>query len=78
MLLNSQKHNPALFKVDINNYSISPKDKLKYLGVLDNKLKLETSCTKETQLSRACLVLSKLKHYTTTSVLEAVYNSLIQ
>jgi len=44
-LLNSQKHNPTSFKVIINNHSISPEDKLKYLGVLlDNKL--ETSCTK--------------------------------
>ena len=39
MLLNSQKHNPTSFKVIINNHSISPEDKLKYLGVLlDNKL----------------------------------------
>jgi len=38
MLLNSQKHNPTSFKVIINNHSISPEDKLKYLGVLlDNK-----------------------------------------
>ena len=39
MLPSSQKHNPTSFKVIINNYSISPEDKLKYLGVLlDNKL----------------------------------------
>jgi len=38
MLLNSQKHNPTSFKVIIYNHSISPKDNLKYLGVLDNKL----------------------------------------
>jgi len=39
MLLNSQKHNPTSFKVIINNHSISPEDKLKYLGVLfDNEL----------------------------------------
>jgi len=34
MLLNSQKHSPTSFKVIINNHSISPADKLKYLGVL--------------------------------------------
>ena len=39
MLLTSQKHNPASFKVFINNHNISPEDNLKYLGVLlDNKL----------------------------------------
>jgi len=39
MLLTSRKHNPASFKVTINNHNISPEDKLKYLGVLlDNKL----------------------------------------
>jgi len=31
----------------------------------------------KTQLSRACGVLTKLKHYTTQSVLKVVYNSLI-
>ena len=34
MLLNSQKHNPTSFKVNINDHSISPEDNLKYLGVL--------------------------------------------
>jgi len=44
MLLTSRKHNPASFKVIINNHNISPEDNLKYLGILlDNKL--ETSCT---------------------------------
>jgi len=39
MLLNYEKHNPASFKVNINNHSIPLKDNLKYLGVLlDNKL----------------------------------------
>ena len=39
MLLTSRKHNPASFKVIINNHNISPEDNLKYLGVLlDNKL----------------------------------------
>jgi len=39
MLLTSRKHNPASFKVTINNHNISPEDNLKYLGVfLDNKL----------------------------------------
>ena len=39
MLLTSRKHNPASFKVIINNHNFSPEDNLKYLGVLlDNKL----------------------------------------
>jgi len=78
MLLNSQKHNPTSFKVIINNHSISPEDKLKYLGVLlDNKLSWKPHVQKvKTQLSRACGVLNKLKHYTTQSVLKVVYNSL--
>ena len=39
MLLTSRKHNPASFKVTINNHKISPEDNLKYLGVLlDNTL----------------------------------------
>ena len=41
MLLTSRKHNPASFKVTINNHTISPEDNLKYLGVLlDNKLNM--------------------------------------
>jgi len=31
MLLTSRKHNPASFKVIINNHNISPQDNLKYL-----------------------------------------------
>jgi len=79
MLLNSQKHNPTSFKVVISNHSISPEDKLKYLGVLlDNKLSGKPHVQKvKTQLSRACGVLTKLKHYTTQSVLKVVYSSLI-
>ena len=79
MVLNSQKHNPTSFKVIINNHSISPEDKLKYLGVLlDNKLSWKPHVQKvKTQLSRACGILSKLKHYTKQSVLKVVYNSLI-
>jgi len=39
MLLTSRKHNPASLKVIINNHYISPKDNLKYQGVLlENKL----------------------------------------
>ena len=39
MLLTSRKHNPASFKVTINNHTISPEYNLKYLGVLlHNKL----------------------------------------
>ena len=39
MLLNSQKHNLTSFKIIIDNHSIFPEDKLKYLGVsLDSKL----------------------------------------
>ena len=73
MLLNSQKHNPASFKVNINNYNISPNDNLKYLGVLlDNKLSWKPHVQKvKTQLWSAYGVLSKLKHYTTQSVLNA-------
>jgi len=78
MLLNSQKRNPTSFKVIRNNHSISSKDNLKYLGVLDNALSWKPHVQKmKTQLSRACGVLSKLKHYTTQSVLEVIYNSLI-
>ena len=79
MLLNSQKHNPTSFKVIINNHRIFPEDKLKYLDVLlDNKLNWKPHVQKvKTQLSRACGVLTKLKHYTTQSVLKVVYNSLI-
>jgi len=79
MLLSSQKHNPTSFKVIINNYSISPEDKLKYLGVLlDNKLSWKPHVQKvKTQLPRAYGVLTKLKRYTTQSALKVVYNSLI-
>ena len=54
-------------------------DNLKYLGVLpDNKLSWKPHVQKLiTQLSRACGILSKLKHYTTPPVLKVVYNSLI-
>jgi len=79
MLLASRKHNPASFKVIINNHNISPEDNLKYLCVLlDNKLSWKPHVQKvKTQLSRACGVLSQLKHYTTLPVLKVVYNSLI-
>jgi len=79
ILRNSQRNNPASFKVIINNHSISPEDQLKYLGVLlDNKLSWKPHVQKvKTQLSRACGVLTKLEHYTTQSVLKVVYNSLI-
>jgi len=79
MLLTSRKHNPASFKVVINNHNISPEDNLKYLGVLlDNTLSWKPHVQKvKTQLSRACGILSKLKHYTTLPVLKVVYNSLI-
>jgi len=66
MLLNPQKHNPTSFKVIINNNSISPEDKLKYLSVLLDNLSWKPHEQKvKTQLSRACGVLTKLKHYTT-------------
>ena len=63
MLLTSRKHNPASFKVTINNHTISSEDNLKYLGVLlDNKLSCKPHVQKvKTQLSRACGILSKLK-----------------
>jgi len=79
MRLTSRKHNPASFKVIVNNHNISPEDNLKYLGVLlDNKLSCKPHVQKvKTQQSRACGVLSKLKHYTTPPVLKVVYNSLI-
>jgi len=78
MLLTSRKHNPASFKVNINNHTISPEDNLKYLGVLDNKLNWKPHAQKvKTQLSRACGILSELKHYTSPPVLKVVYNSLI-
>jgi len=78
MLLTSRKHNPASFKVTINNHTISPEDNLKYLGVLDNKLSWKPHVQKvKTQLPTACGILSKLKHYTSPPVLKVVYNSLI-
>ena len=78
MLLTFRKHNPASFKVIINNHNISPEDNLKYLGVLlDNKLSWKPHVQRKTQLSRACGILSKLKHYTTLPVLKVVCNSLI-
>jgi len=53
MLLNSVKHDST--SVTINNHSISCKDDLKYLGVLDNKLSWTPHIKKaKTQLSRAC------------------------
>ena len=79
MLLTSRKHNPASFKIIMNNHNISPEDNLKYLGVLlDNKLSWKPHVQKvKTQLSRACGILSKLKYYTTLPELKVVYNSLI-
>jgi len=64
MLLTSRKHNPASFTVIINNHNISPEDNLKYLGVLlDNQLSWKPHVQRvKTQLSRACGILSKLKH----------------
>jgi len=77
MLLNSQKHNPTSFKIIRNNHSIAPKDNLIYPDVLlDNTLSWKHIQKVKTQLSRACGVLSKLKHCTTQSVLKIVYNSL--
>jgi len=79
MLLTSRKHSPASFKVPINNHNISPEDNLKYLCVLlDNKLSWKPHVQMvKTHLSRACGILSKLKHYTTPPVLKVVCNSLI-
>jgi len=79
MPLTSRKHNPASFKVIINNHNISPEDNLKYPVVLfDNKLSWKPHVQKaKTQLSRAWGILSKLKHYTSPPVLKVVYNSLI-
>jgi len=76
MLLTSRKHNPASFKVIINNHNISPEDNLEYLCVLlDNKLSWKPHVQKvETQLSKACGILSKLKDYTTLPVPKIVYN----
>jgi len=79
MLLTSQKHNPASFKVIINNHTISPEDNLKYLVVLlDNTLSWKPHVQKvKIQLSRACGILSKLEHYARLPVLKVVCNSLI-
>jgi len=79
MLLTSRKHNPASFKVIINNHNISPEDNLEYLCVLlDNKLSWKPHVQKvETQLSKACGILSKLKDYTILPVPKIVYNWLI-
>ena len=79
ILLTSRKHNPATLKVIINNHNTSPEDNLKYLGVLlDNRLSWKPHVQRvKTQLSGACGILSKLKHYTTLPVLKFVYNSLI-
>jgi len=56
MLLNSQKHNPTSSKDTTNNNSISPRDNLKYLGVLlVNKLSWKSHVQKvNTQQSRVC------------------------
>jgi len=77
MLLTSRKLNPASLKAIINNH-ISPEDHLKHLGVLlDSKLSWKPHVQKvKTQLSKACGILSKLKHYATLPVLKVVYNSL--
>jgi len=76
MLLTSRKHNPASFKVIINNHNISPEDNLGVL--LDNKLRWKHLVQKvKNQLLRACAILSKLKHYTTPRELKVVCNSLI-
>jgi len=66
MVLTSRKHNPASFKVTINNHNISPEDNLKYLGaLLDNKLSWKPHVQRvKTQLSRARGIISKLKQYT--------------
>ena len=79
VILTFRKHNLASFKVIINNHNIFSEDNLKYLGVLlDNKLSWKPYVQKvKTQLSRACGILSKYKHYTTLPVLEVVYHSLI-
>jgi len=55
------------------------KNDIKYLGIiLDNKLNLKPHIAKlTTQISKSCGILSKLRHYTTQPVLEAVYNALI-
>jgi len=79
MLLSSRKQNPASFEVTINKDNISPEDNLEYLGVLpDNTLSWKPHVQKvKTQLSRACRILSKLKHYTTPPALKVVYDSFI-
>ena len=53
--------------------------KIPTVGVLlDNKLSWKPHVQKvKTPLSRACGILSKLKHYTSPPVLKVVYNSLI-
>ena len=76
MLLTSRKHNPASFEVIINKHNISPEDNLKYLGVLlDNELSWKPHVQKVK--TRACGILSKLKHYKTLPILKVVYNSVI-
>jgi len=79
MLLTSRKHNPASFKVIINNHNISPEDNLKYLGVLlDNKLSWKTHVQKlKFTYQELVEFYPNLKHYTTLPVLKVVYNSLI-
>jgi len=55
----------------LNTHNISPEDNLKYLDVLlDNKLGWKPHVQlMKFQLSRACGILSKLKHYTTVAYL---------
>ena len=59
---------------------VCPSEFINHVAQYVHMLKLSymcNMCTVKTQLSRACGILSKLKHYTTPPVLKVVYNSLI-
>jgi len=53
---------------------------MKHIGIVfDNKFNWKPHIAKlTTQISKACGILSKLRHYTTQPVLRAGYNALIQ
>ena len=57
-----------------------PTESLKYLGItLDSRLSWKPRINNLTKrLSRACGILSKLRHYTNKSVLKTVFNSIFQ
>jgi len=72
MLMNHHKN--INLSVSINHHPISKQSSLKYLGVILDKVNWKPRIEKlVTQLSKSCVMLFKLKHYTNISVLKSVY-----